>query len=212
MQRLIMKHLLLSLLIAGTAAFAAEPKPLADGKTFEGWEGDTASTWRIENGEFVAGRLTQKQPRNEFLSTKASYGNFELTLDFKLTGVPGSGFINGGVQFRSERHPDGHEMIGFQADIGDPKYWGALYDESRRKKMLVEPDMEKVNAVLKRDDWNHYRILCEGPRIQLWVNGVQTVDYTEADAAIPQTGKIGLQIHGGANTEVRYKNIVLKEL
>ncbi len=208
-----MKHLLAALLLATTAtAFAGEPRSLFDGRTFEGWEGDTANTWRIENGEFVAGKLSQKQPRNEFLSTKASYGNFELTLDFKLTGVPGSGFINGGVQFRSERHPNGFEMIGFQADIGDPKYWGALYDESRRKKMLVEPDMTKIEPVLKRDDWNHYRILCEGPRIQLWVNGVQTVDYTEADASIPLTGKIGIQIHGGANTEVRYKNLKLKEL
>jgi hypothetical protein len=206
-----MKHLLLSLLVAG-AAFAADPKPLADGKTFEGWEGDTTNTWRIENGEFVAGKLSQKQPRNEFLSTKADYGNFDLTLDFKLTGVPGSGFINGGVQFRSERHPNGYEMVGFQADIGDPDYWGSLYDESRRKKTLVKTDMAKLNPVLKRDDWNHYRILCEGPRIQLWVNGVQTVDYTEADATIPLTGKIGLQIHGGANTEVRYRNVVLKEL
>ena len=201
-----MKLFLATLLLA-TSTFAADPKALFDGKTFEGWEGDTTTTWRIENGEFVAGRLSQKQPRNEFLSTKANYGNFELTLDFKLTGVPGSGFINGGVQFRSERHPDGHEMIGFQADIGDPKYWGALYDESRRKKMLAEPDMTKVEPVLKRNDWNHYVIRCEGPRIQLWVNGVQTVDYTEADSTLPLTGKIGVQIHGGANTEVRYKNL-----
>lgn len=206
-----MKLFLATLLLA-TSTFAADPKALFDGKTFEGWEGDTTTTWRIENGEFVAGRLSQKQPRNEFLSTKANYGNFELTLDFKLTGVPGSGFINGGVQFRSERHPDGHEMIGFQADIGDPKYWGALYDESRRKKMLAEPDMTKVEPVLKRNDWNHYVIRCEGPRIQLWVNGVQTVDYTEADGTLPLTGKIGVQIHGGANTEVRYKNLMLKEL
>ena len=204
--------LLLSLLLLTVTAIAGEPKPLSDGKTFAGWEGDTTTTWRIENGEFVGGKLSQKQPRNEFLSTKANYGNFELTLDFKLTGVPGSGFINGGVQFRSERHPNGYEMIGFQADIGDPKYWGALYDESRRKKMLVEPDMTKIEPVLKRNDWNHYRILCDGPRIQLWVNGVQTVDYTEADPAIPQTGKIGIQIHGGANTEVRYRNLMLKEL
>ena len=206
-----MKHLLAATLLLSASVFAAEPKSLFDGKTFEGWEGDTAATWRIENDELVAGKLSQKQPRNEFLSTKASYGNFELELDFKLAGVPGSGFINGGVQFRSERHPDGHEMIGFQADFGDPKYWGALYDESRRKKMLVEPDMTKVEPVLKRDDWNHYKIRCEGPHIQLWVNGVQTVDYTEADASIALTGKIGVQIHGNGNTQVWFKDLVVTE-
>ena len=193
--------------------FAAEPMPLFDGKTFAGWEGDTEHTWRIEDGEIVAGKLDQKQPRNEFLSTKESYADFELTLEFKLSGVPGSGFINGGVQFRSERITQpANEMSGYQADIGDPKYWGALYDESRRKKILAEPDMTKVEAVLKRDGWNTYRIVAQGKHIQLFVNGVQTVDYTEPEDSIVQTGKIAVQIHGGANTEVRYRKLLIKPL
>jgi hypothetical protein len=207
-----MKRFALLFAVLATSLFADEPHALFDGKTFNGWEGDTTNTWRIDNGELIAGTLDKKQPRNEFLSTKENFANFELKLEFKLTGVPNSGFINGGVQFRSERHPNGFEMIGFQADIGDPKYWGVLYDESRRKKMLIEPDMTKIEPVLKRDDWNSYVIRCEGPRIQLWVNGVQTVDYTEADATIPLTGKIGVQIHGGANTEVRYRKLMIKTL
>jgi hypothetical protein len=208
-----MKRSLLLVTLLSSALFAAEPTALFDGKTFKGWEGDTATTWRIENGEIVAGSLEKKQPRNEFLSTKESFGNFELKLEFKLSGVPGSGFINGGVQFRSERIKEpAHEMSGYQADIGDPKYWGALYDESRRKKMLAEVDMTKLEPVLKRDGWNSYVIRCEGPRIQLWINGVQTVDYTEADATIPLTGKIAVQIHGGANTEVRYRKLMINPL
>ena len=208
-----MKYSPLLLALFSTVLLADEPRALFDGKTFTGWEGDTKTTWRIEDGEIVAGTLEKKQPRNEFLSTTESFGNFELKLEFKLTGVPGSGFINGGVQIRSERITEpAHEMSGYQADIGDPKYWGALYDESRRKKMLAEVDMTKVEPVLKRDGWNSYVIRCEGPRIQLWVNGVQTVDYTEADKAIPLTGKIAVQIHGGANTVVRYRNITLKPL
>ncbi len=203
--------LLLTLL--ATAALAADPKPLFDGKTFMGWEGDTQSTWRIENGEIVAGSLDKKQARNEFLSTTETYSDFELTLEFKLTGVPGSGFINGGVQFRSERMTDpAWEMKGYQADIGDPKYWGALYDESRRKKILAEVDMTKLEPVLKRDDWNTYRIIAKGPRIQLFVNGVQTVDYTEEDKSIPLTGKIAVQIHGNANTVVRYRKLMITPL
>ncbi len=202
----------LLLALVCSATFAADPKPLFDGKTFAGWEGDTAQTWKIENGEFVAGSVDRKQPRNEFLSTRESYGNFELKLEFKLLGDPKSGFVNGGVQFRSERHPDGVEMVGYQADIGDPKYWGALYDESRRKKMLAEVDMTKVEPVLKRNDWNSYTIRCEGPRIRIFLNGVQTVDYTEADKTIPLTGKIAVQIHGNGNTQVRYRNLTLQPL
>jgi hypothetical protein len=188
----------------------AEEKSLFDGKTFEGWEGDTAKTWRIEDGAITGGSLEVKVPRNEFLATKDTYGDFELSLEFKIAGDPKTGFINAGVQLRSERIPNHHEMIGYQADIGDPKYWGALYDESRRKRMLAEVDMAKVEPVLKRDGWNQYRIVCDGPRIQLFINGVQTVDYTEQDKTIPLAGKIALQVHGGGNTLVRYRNIKIK--
>ena len=205
-------RLALLLAFAVSAAMAADPKPLFDGTTFTGWEGDTAHTWSIVKGELVAGSVDKKQPRNEFLSTKESYGNFELKFDAKLLGDPKSGFVNAGVQIRSERYPDGVEMIGYQADIGDPKYWGALYDESRRRKMLAEVDMTKLEPVLKRDDWNSFTIRCEGPRIQIWVNGVQTVDYTEADKTIPLTGKIAVQIHGNGNTQVRYRNLTLQPL
>lgn len=196
-------------LIAALSA-RAEEKSLFDGKTFEGWEGDTEKTWRIEDGAITGGSLEVKVPRNEFLATKETYGDFELNLEFKIAGDPKTGFINAGVQIRSERIPNHHEMIGYQADIGDPRYWGALYDESRRKKILADADMAKVEPVLKRDGWNQYRIVCEGPRIQLFINGVRAADYTEQDKTIPLAGKIALQVHGGGNTLVRYRNIRIR--
>ena len=88
---------------------------------------------------------------------------------------------NAGVQFRSQRIPNHHEVKGYQADLGDG-WWGSLYDESRRNKVLVAADPEAVvKQALKRDDWNDYTIRCQGRRIQLWINGQQTVDYTEPD-------------------------------
>ena len=42
--------------------------------------------------------------------------------------------------------------------------------------MLVEPDMEKVNAVLKRNDWNDYTVICRGPNIKIVLNGVEDRD------------------------------------
>jgi hypothetical protein len=194
------------------AAQQASEKPagkearLFDGKTLSGWEG-AEKMFRVEEGAIVAGTLKAKIPRNEFLATKKDYGDFELRLKFKLGG---SG-ANAGVQIRSERIPNHHEMIGYQADMGDG-WWGALYDESRRNKVLAAPKKEVIAKVLKRDDWNDYRIRCEGKRIQLWINGQQTVDYTEPDEKIPQHGKIALQIHGGPPSEAWYKDIVITEL
>ena len=42
-------------------ALAGEPVALFDGKTFSGWEGNTASVWRIEEGALTAGSLEKKQ-------------------------------------------------------------------------------------------------------------------------------------------------------
>ena len=66
--------------------------------------------------------------------------------------------------------------------------------------------------MLKRDDWNKYRILCEGRHIQLWINDYKTVDYTEADEAIEQNGLIALQIHGGPPGEAHYRNIRIRRI
>jgi sugar phosphate isomerase/epimerase len=186
-------------------------QPLFDGKTFDGWEGDTNQTWRLDHGEIVGGSLTAGVPRNEFLCTTRPFTNFVLRLKFKLTGK--SGFINGGVQLRSRRVADPpNEMAGYQADIGDPDYWGSIYDEGMRNKTLVKADMHALNQVLRRNDWNEYLIRAEGRRVRLWINGLATVDYTEPDEQRAQWGVIGLQIHGGAVAEARYKDLELQEL
>jgi hypothetical protein len=205
---------LLAVLLAffPTVGFAGEAVSLFDGKAFNGWDGDTKNTWRIEDGCFVGGSLEKKVPRNEFLATTKSYGDFVLRLRFKLQGDPKQGFVNSGVQIRSERIPNNHEMIGYQADIGDPTWWGSIYDESRRKKVLAQSDMKALDKVLRRNDWNEYEIRAEGRRIRTYINGVQAVDYTEPDASIPQVGRIGLQIHGGAPAQVWFKDITIEEL
>lgn len=186
----------------------AAPVPLFDGRTFTGWEGDTAKVWRIEDG-VIAGGSMEGNRRNEFLMTVKPYKNFVLKFEYKLVGT--EGFVNGGVQFHSERlaKPE-NEARGFQADIGG-SYTGFLQDESRRKETPAAADRELVKTLEKPGEWNRYEIRAEGPRIQLFINGKQTVDYTEKDPAIPLEGKIGLQIHGGCKAVISYRNLVIEE-
>ena len=207
----------LACLLAGTICLiscsdspSSDSITLFDGQTFQGWEGDTIHTWRIEDGAIVGGSLTETVPHNDFLVTTQSYDNFILRTKFKLLGD--SGFINSGVQFHSQRLDDPpYEMIGYQADLGDG-YGASLYDESRRNKTLIAPDSVLVANVLKPNDWNDYEVRSENGRIQIKLNGQQTVDYTESDESIPQSGLIGLQIHGGGKALVYYKDITLEEL
>jgi hypothetical protein len=201
--------ILMTTLVASAWQTPGKAVPIFDGRTMNGWDGD-AKFWRIEEGALVGGSLTADVPRNDFICTTRSYANFVLRLKFKLLGS--SGFINGGVQFRSQRAKDpAHEMVGYQADIG-AKYWGSLYDESRRNKVLAAPDSALAMKLVRIDDWNDYEIRAEGRRITLTLNGQQTVDYTEPDETIPQSGLIGLQIHGGGKAQIYYKDITIQEL
>ncbi|HWN96600.1 MAG TPA: DUF1080 domain-containing protein [Methylomirabilota bacterium] len=205
-----MKTLVVIALAASLVSSFGAAIPLSDGTTFKGWIGDTNKTWRIEDGAFVGGSLKQKVPRNEFLRTERQFTNFVLKVKFKLAGT--NGFINGGVQIRSQpaRNPP-NEMVGYQCDVGEG-WWGALYDETRRNKVLIKPDPEAVKKALKPGDWNEYLIRARGNRIQSAINGVNMIDYTEPDASIPQYGLVGLQVHGGGAAEASYKDITIQEL
>ena len=195
-------------LLLSLAACAPQGAALFDGKSLDGWEGDP-KVWRVADGVIVGGSMAGN-PRNEFLTSVKSYSDFVLRLEYKLVGT--EGFVNSGVQVRSRRIPKPpNEMSGYQADIGAGMS-GCLYDESRRNKALAKGDPEVVKKAEKPGDWNTYEIRCEGRRIRLTLNGVQTVDYTEADESLEQTGLIGLQIHGNNKAEVSFRNISIETL
>jgi hypothetical protein len=199
--------------------------PLFDGMTFNGWEGDR-TFFRIADGAIVAGSLTSDIPANAFLCTTSDYDDFELRLKAKLVG-PGD---NAGIQFRSRRIANHHEVSGYQADIGTVSrtwfsevigrteatpvpsakspVWGSLYDESRRDRYLAWALPEDVEPVLNSNDWNELVVRAEGPRIQIYLNGFRTVDYTEK-SHIPRSGVVCLQVHSGAPTEAWHKDISL---
>jgi hypothetical protein len=202
------RHAIAPLLFAATLA-RAEPIPLFDGNSLTGWEGDP-KWWRIEDGAITGGSLTELVPENQFIATRAAFGDFDLRLKIRLTGT--EGFINSGVQIRSARIPGSSEMVGYQVDAGD-EWWGMLYDESRRNEVISRAaDLSAVNAAVRKGDWNEYRILAEGPRIRSWINGVPALDYTEKDAAIALEGIIGIQVHGEGKTLVQVKDITLEAL
>jgi hypothetical protein len=181
--------------------------PLFDGKTFDGWQGNLKA-FRIEDGAVVGGSLKHRVVRNEYLCTTKEYANFELRLKFKLLGKE----ANGGVQIRSQRVPNSNEMCGYQADMGDV-WWGCLYGECHwANGKLAGPTPAEQAKLVHFNDWNDYVIRCQGRRIQLWLNGHKTVDYTETNPAIKQTGVIGLQIHANPPTETWYKDIKIRPL
>ena len=104
--------------------------PLWNGKNLDDWIVDTPSVWSVHDGTIIG-----KSPGlsyNEFLRTRKTYSDFIFKGSLRLIGGEG----NSGFQFRSKAVPNSHEDYGYQADAG-LRYWGSLYDESRRRKTLA---------------------------------------------------------------------------
>jgi hypothetical protein len=106
-----------------------------------------------------------------------------------------------GVQFRSAELEEG-EVAGYQADIG-PGWWGKLYEEHGRALLVAESGEQHV----KKGEWNEYRIVAEGAHIRTWINGQPCVDLVDQPGA--RQGVIGVQVHSGGPTEVRFRKFVL---
>jgi hypothetical protein len=205
--------------LAEASRWAAAPwQPLFDGRSLDGWEG-AREVFRVQDGAIVGGWLDRPIPHNEFLCTERDFGDFELQFEAKLTGEPDR---NAGVQFRSQRVPDNHEVSGYQCDLAEHAgrpVWGWLYDESRRNRFLApadgEPDaawQNELRRVVRDGQWNAFVVRCRGPRIQTWVNGFPVVDYVESDPNVAVRGVIGLQIHGGPPAEAWYRHVRIREL
>jgi hypothetical protein len=196
-----------TLLLVGSLAWTADAdfKPLANGRNLDGWQIDTPGIWSVGGGMIVGKH--NGLGYNDFLRTRDRYKNFVLEVKFRL--VNGKG--NSGIQFRSKAVPGSHEVSGYQADIAD-RYWGCLYDESRRNRVLAQASAESL-AGLDTGGWNQYVITAKGNHITLDLNGKRTVDYTETDPAIEDSGFIALQVHSSKEPiEVHFKDIRIKVL
>lgn len=179
-------------------------RELFDGRTLNGWVQDTPNVWSVRDGMIVGRHTGQKW--NDFLRTSEAFENFELSLEFRLLNGAG----NSGIQFRSVPAKQAHELSGYQADIGE-KYWGCLYDESRRNRVLAQAPQPAIDK-LDPTGWHTYVIRANGRHISLTIDGMRTVDYTEKESGILARGILALQVHSGPGVEVWFRNIRLREL
>jgi hypothetical protein len=196
----------------GSAALAGEGGwvSLFDGKGLDGWEQlNGLAKYEAKDGA-ILGTSAPNSP-NSFLCTKKHYGDFELEFDVKCDPR-----LNSGVQIRSHSRKDYHNgrVHGYQVEIAVGGFSGGIYDESRRNKFLnAEQPTAEIRGLFKKDQWNHYRVICQGDRIQTWVNGVQVTDLKDD---VAPSGFIGLQVHGVGKLaeplQVAWRNLRLREL
>jgi hypothetical protein len=192
---------------------------LFDGKTLDGWiQKNGTATYRVEGGAIVG--KTAKGSPNSFLCTQKEYGDFELQFEVKLLNNE----LNSGVQIRSQtRKSEGDVKFGrvngpqieIEASGDKGAEAGYIYCEACGGWMTTEEDL-KPHKTFKDSDWNKYRIVAKGARIQTWINDKAIEDLTSAEKyrSHPK-GFIGLQVHGVGDRgqfQVAWRNIRIKVL
>jgi hypothetical protein len=185
-------------------ALAQEPgfKPLFDGKTLNGWSGDPR-LWKVEDGVIVGSTEGVTLDKNTFLIYKGGeFANFILRADVKLRNH------NSGIQFRSEELPE-FVVKGYQADMAEGNWWGSVYEEKGTRGVMVNGWKGKAETVVKNNDWNAVEIKCQGPKIEIRINGLLTAELTDD---LKLSGIIAFQLHRGPAMEARFRNIRIQAL
>ena len=210
---------------------------LFNGENLDGWEVHSGSAkFEVSDGAIVG--TTVPMSPNTFLCTTHLFSDFELVLEVKCDLG-----LNSGIQIRSQITRGETKVIalngrngpreitlpddrvhGYQVEVASAESGrsGGLYDEARRFIFLDEPgDKPGERSVFKDDQWNHFRIRCQGDRIQTWVNGVACADVKDS---MDDSGIIGSQVHGNISVsgrvskkpyvkhQVRFRNIRIRLL
>jgi hypothetical protein len=210
--------LIVTTLLHATLVYAADPPapsskesvlkpvgegwlPVFNGKNLDGWKAQP-EFWKVDEGGILHGH-TPGEARHHYAYTGKTYDNFELHADVKLVGN------NSGVCIRLTP-VDFDNVPGYQVDMGDG-YWGCLWEEKGRG-MVAKYSKEDADKLIHKDDWNHYYVRARGHHIEIWLNGVKTVDVVDDKG--PLSGPIGFQLcHGvGRMTDACFKNVVSRPL
>lgn len=171
------------------------------GKASYDWKKDS-STGNLDGGWMLHG--SGRAPRNAFLTSQRDFGDFMLEVDVKIDAGAG----NSGIQIRS--HEKNQHLMGYQIEIdSSPRSWsGGLYDEARRGWLASLEDNVDAQEAFAPGEWNTYRILCIGPRIRTWINGVPAVDHLDF---VDLSGRIAFQVHSG-RCDVYWRNARIADL
>tara|TARA_B100000780_G_scaffold160579_1_gene112229 strand:+ start:237 stop:833 length:597 start_codon:yes stop_codon:yes gene_type:complete len=180
---------------------SAQETSLFNGYNLDGWNIHGTEKWYVEDGNLICESGLDKQ--YGYLSTKESYKDFELSLDFKQEANGNSGvFIRSTVQ--------GTIVSGWQVEVAPPgNNSGGIY-ESYGRGWLIKPKKEKDKA-LKMGKWNNMKIRVKGDKIISWINGIEMVNFKDEKIGKGE-GSIALQIHDGGGIKVKWKNILLTKI
>ncbi|MFF3323610.1 ThuA domain-containing protein [Streptomyces sp. NPDC002889] len=191
---------------AGQVAADCKPRTgyrdIFNGRTLEGWKQAGPGRFDVTGGEL----RTQGGMGMLWYQAKELKA-YSLKLDWKMEGDDNSGVF---VGFPASDDPwsavnNGYEVQIDATDAAD-RTTGAVYGfrsaNTKVRDQVLRPPGQ----------WNSYEIRVRGERLQIFLNGVKINDFTNTDPARSlEDGYIGIQNHG-ADDQVSFRDIQLKEL
>lgn len=190
-------------------------RPLFNGQNLAGWHMSLSShhgdsrEWRVYEGALVGKQ--DREGNGGILLTDETYADFEVYLELK----PDFG-CDGGVFLRSNESGQAYQvMLDYLAGGNVGGVFGEGLDG------LDQVPSKGWEKVWKKDDWNQLRVRIRGaaPRIEVWLNDAQIVDFQDTANRLPgeaEDGSIAVQVHGGERCspglEHRFRAIAVREL
>lgn len=207
--------------------FNTDDEPAFEGEGFVSlFDGESLAGWTAKQGVMpfevkdgvIEGRCVPGSS-STFLCTDKSYTDFVFTCEARWE-VDG----NSGVQVRSKIRTEtrkGREMeivFGPQVELEDlaknGRGWsGGIYGQNCGgwKYPLRHPEHENVRGAIDRKAWNRMTVEVRGNVFKTWINGIPAAHWVDEQGEFP-IGFIGLQVHGGKQGIIQWRELRIKEL
>jgi hypothetical protein len=145
-------------------------KLLFDGKTTNGWRGYKQPTmpngWRVENG------ILTKDASVADIMTSDQFGDFELSLDWKIGSGGNAGiFYRGTEEYEHSYWSAPEYQLLDDANAADGK--NRLTSAAAAYGLYAAP----AGILKPAGEWNTTRILAKGAHVEHWLNGQKVVQY-----------------------------------
>jgi type 1 glutamine amidotransferase len=178
-------------------------RPLFDGTSLDGWRQAGPGSFTLSDD----GTITSSGGMGMLWYAASGFSSYSLKLDWRMAGDDNSGVF---VGFPPSDDPwsavnNGYEIQIDATDVPE-KTTGSVYG-------FQSADLRKRDRALNPPgEWNTYEIRVEGERLRVWLNGVKINDFTNTDPARSlRDGHFGIQNHG-AEDQVSFRDIRIKEL
>ncbi|MCR9247402.1 MAG: DUF1080 domain-containing protein [bacterium] len=194
--------LVVSLVSAACAVGPPGFEPIFVPGSFAGWHTAPGGTWEWR-GHVLVGKSPESERRHGILLTDARYRDFELRVEFRVL----SG--DSGLYFRVDESGSHVAVNGFQAEVDRTLDTGGLYETGGRA-WVVKPDHDRMRELYVPGEWTRMRIRAVGRDIDVFVNDEHTAALRDDPGRLE--GHIGLQLHGGQDMHVEFRDLAVRRL